>query len=178
MHEARHGDEALIVALNLADTAAPLPVAELTGRPAEVLAGAGAPPARWSATPRSPGLADPQSALEHRQGARVGFPVVAVQYRREQVAVGDSVLARMNNVIEDLSFRASVDPEDQFDRAPARVVAQQARTLPQPRPETGCARYPLGLVQRRDAGVLRAVAEAQSFNCGNTNHIQCVCGRR
>lgn len=44
VYEARHGDEALIVALNLADTAAPLPVVELTGRPAEVLAGAGAPP--------------------------------------------------------------------------------------------------------------------------------------
>ncbi len=44
VYEARHGDEALIVALNLQDTAAALPVAELTGRPAEVLAGAGAPP--------------------------------------------------------------------------------------------------------------------------------------
>jgi glycosidase len=42
--ETRHGDDALIVALNLDDTSAPLPVAELTGRPAEVLAGAGAPP--------------------------------------------------------------------------------------------------------------------------------------
>lgn len=44
VYETRHGDDSLIVALNLADTAAPLEVAELTGRPAEVLAGAGAPP--------------------------------------------------------------------------------------------------------------------------------------
>ena len=42
--QTRHGDESLIVALNLEDTAAPLPVAELTGRPAEVLGGSGAPP--------------------------------------------------------------------------------------------------------------------------------------
>jgi cyclomaltodextrinase len=44
IYETRHGDDALIVALNLEDTATALPVAELTGRPAEVLAGAGAPP--------------------------------------------------------------------------------------------------------------------------------------
>lgn len=44
VYETRSGDDALIVALNLDDTAAALPVAELTGRPAEVLAGAGAPP--------------------------------------------------------------------------------------------------------------------------------------
>ena len=44
IYETRHGDDALIVALNLDDTATALPVAELTGRPAEVLAGAGAPP--------------------------------------------------------------------------------------------------------------------------------------
>ena len=44
VYETRHGDDALIVALNLADTAAALPIAELTGGPAEVLAGAGAPP--------------------------------------------------------------------------------------------------------------------------------------
>jgi glycosidase len=44
VYEARHGDDALIAAFNLEDTPAPLPVAELTGRPAEVLAGAGAPP--------------------------------------------------------------------------------------------------------------------------------------
>lgn len=44
VYEARHGDDTLIVALNLADTAMPLPIAELIGRPAEVLAGAGAPP--------------------------------------------------------------------------------------------------------------------------------------
>ena len=45
VYETRHGDDALIVALNLADAPAALPVQELTGRPAEVLAGAGAPPA-------------------------------------------------------------------------------------------------------------------------------------
>ena len=44
IYETRYGDEALIVALNLDDSAAALPVAEFTGRPAEVLAGAGAPP--------------------------------------------------------------------------------------------------------------------------------------
>jgi glycosidase len=44
VYETRHGDDALIVALNLDDTAVALPVAELTGRPAEVLAGSGAPP--------------------------------------------------------------------------------------------------------------------------------------
>ena len=44
VYETRHGDDALIVALNLDDTAVALPVAELIGRPAEVLAGAGAPP--------------------------------------------------------------------------------------------------------------------------------------
>jgi glycosidase len=44
VYETRHRDDALIVALNLDDTAATLAVAELTGRPAEVLAGAGAPP--------------------------------------------------------------------------------------------------------------------------------------
>ncbi|MEI6253505.1 MAG: alpha-amylase family protein [Mycobacteriaceae bacterium] len=42
--QTRSGDDSLIVALNLDDAAAALPVAELTGRPAEVLAGAGAPP--------------------------------------------------------------------------------------------------------------------------------------
>jgi glycosidase len=42
--QTRHGDDALIVALNLDDSPAPLSVAELTGRPAEVLAGTGAPP--------------------------------------------------------------------------------------------------------------------------------------
>jgi glycosidase len=45
VYETRHGDDALIVALNLEDAAMPLPVAELTGAPAEVLAGSGAPPA-------------------------------------------------------------------------------------------------------------------------------------
>ncbi len=44
VYETRHGDDALIVALNLDDTVAALPIAELTGRPAEVLAGSGAPP--------------------------------------------------------------------------------------------------------------------------------------
>jgi cyclomaltodextrinase len=45
VYESRHGEHALIVALNLEDTAMPLPVAELTGASAEVLAGSGAPPA-------------------------------------------------------------------------------------------------------------------------------------
>jgi glycosidase len=44
VYETRHGEDALIVGLNLEDTAVALPVAELTGGPAEVLAGAGAPP--------------------------------------------------------------------------------------------------------------------------------------
>ncbi len=44
VYETRHGDDALIVALNLDDAPAALPVQELTGGPAEVLAGAGAPP--------------------------------------------------------------------------------------------------------------------------------------
>ena len=43
-YETRHGDDVLIVALNLDDTAMALPVAELTGRHAEVIAGSGAPP--------------------------------------------------------------------------------------------------------------------------------------
>lgn len=45
VYEARNGDDALIVALNVAETAMPLPIADLIGRPAQVLAGAGAPPA-------------------------------------------------------------------------------------------------------------------------------------
>ncbi|MDQ1318923.1 MAG: cyclomaltodextrinase / maltogenic alpha-amylase / neopullulanase [Actinomycetota bacterium] len=44
VYETRSGDESLIVALNLGDDPMPLPVTELIGRPAEVLAGAGAPP--------------------------------------------------------------------------------------------------------------------------------------
>jgi glycosidase len=44
-YETRHGDDALIVALNLDDTAMTLPVAELTGHQGEVVAGTGAPPA-------------------------------------------------------------------------------------------------------------------------------------
>jgi len=43
-YETRHGDDALIVALNLDDTAMTLPVAELTGHQAQVIAGTGAPP--------------------------------------------------------------------------------------------------------------------------------------
>lgn len=43
VYETRYGDDALIVALNLADAPMDLPIAELTGRPAEVLAGSSAP---------------------------------------------------------------------------------------------------------------------------------------
>ena len=43
-YETRCGADALIVGLNLDDTAMDLPVADLLGRPAEVLAGSGAPP--------------------------------------------------------------------------------------------------------------------------------------
>lgn len=43
VYETRHGDDAFIVALNVDDAAMALPVAELTGRPAEVLAGSRAP---------------------------------------------------------------------------------------------------------------------------------------
>ncbi len=45
VYETRCRDEALLVALNLDDTPMALPVAELTGGPAEIVAGAGAPPA-------------------------------------------------------------------------------------------------------------------------------------
>jgi cyclomaltodextrinase len=44
LYETRCGENALTVALNLDDVAKPLPVAELTGGPAEVLAGSAAPP--------------------------------------------------------------------------------------------------------------------------------------
>lgn len=44
VYETRRGDDCLTVALNLGDMKATLPVAELTGRPAEVVSGAGAPP--------------------------------------------------------------------------------------------------------------------------------------
>lgn len=44
VYQTRSGDESLIVALNLGDDPMPLPVTELIGQPAEVLAGAGAPP--------------------------------------------------------------------------------------------------------------------------------------
>ena len=55
VYETRHGEDALIVALNLDDAPAALPVQELIGRPAEVLAGAGAPPAETlSATEIAP----------------------------------------------------------------------------------------------------------------------------
>ena len=43
-YRSRSGEDALIVALNVADAPMPLPVVELTGGPAEILAGAGAPP--------------------------------------------------------------------------------------------------------------------------------------
>jgi len=43
-YETRHGDNVLIVALNLDDHAVTLPVAELIGRQAEVVAGTSAPP--------------------------------------------------------------------------------------------------------------------------------------
>lgn len=43
-YRSRSGEDALIVALNVEDAPVPLPVAELTGGPAEILAGAGAPP--------------------------------------------------------------------------------------------------------------------------------------
>ena len=45
VYQSRNGQDALIVALNLEDGAMPLPVTELTGGPAEVLAGSAAPPA-------------------------------------------------------------------------------------------------------------------------------------
>jgi len=55
VYETRCGDDSLIVALNLDDAPAALPVQELIGRPAEVLAGAGAPPAETlSATDIAP----------------------------------------------------------------------------------------------------------------------------
>jgi glycosidase len=44
VYETRHGADALVVALNADDTAMDLPVADLLSRPAEVLAGSGAPP--------------------------------------------------------------------------------------------------------------------------------------
>jgi len=44
VYETRHRDDALIVALNLDDSAATLSVTELTGGAAEVMAGSGAPP--------------------------------------------------------------------------------------------------------------------------------------
>lgn len=44
VYSTRRGDDALIVALNIDDDPMPLPVEDLTGHPAEVIAGAGAPP--------------------------------------------------------------------------------------------------------------------------------------
>ena len=44
VYQTRHGDDALIVALNIDDEPMTLPVGKLVGRPAEVLGGAGAPP--------------------------------------------------------------------------------------------------------------------------------------
>ena len=43
-YQTRLGDDALIVGLNLGDSPMSLPVAELTGRPAQVIGGSGAPP--------------------------------------------------------------------------------------------------------------------------------------
>ncbi|MCV7175540.1 alpha-amylase family glycosyl hydrolase [Mycolicibacterium sphagni] len=43
-YETRHGDDALVVALNIDDTPLSLPVAELIGRQAQLLGGTGAPP--------------------------------------------------------------------------------------------------------------------------------------
>jgi hypothetical protein len=43
-YETRHGDDALIVALNIDDAPCALPVEKLTGRKAQLLAGSGAPP--------------------------------------------------------------------------------------------------------------------------------------
>ncbi|MBJ7398937.1 alpha-amylase family glycosyl hydrolase, partial [Mycolicibacterium sp.] len=43
-YETRHGDDALIVALNIDDVPCALPVETLTGRRAQLLAGSGAPP--------------------------------------------------------------------------------------------------------------------------------------
>jgi hypothetical protein len=44
VYQSRCGDDALLVALNIEDTAMQLPVEELTGRVAEVIAGTAAPP--------------------------------------------------------------------------------------------------------------------------------------
>ena len=44
VYETRCGDDALIVALNLGDTPMTVPVSELTGSRAEIIAGTGAPP--------------------------------------------------------------------------------------------------------------------------------------
>ena len=44
VYQSRSGDDALLVALNIGDTPCALPVQELTGRVAEVIAGTAAPP--------------------------------------------------------------------------------------------------------------------------------------
>ena len=44
VYRSHSGDSALVVALNIDDSPMPLPVAQLSGAPAEILAGAGAPP--------------------------------------------------------------------------------------------------------------------------------------
>jgi glycosidase len=44
VYESRCGDDALIIALNLGDEVMGVPVAELTGRTAEIIAGTAAPP--------------------------------------------------------------------------------------------------------------------------------------
>jgi hypothetical protein len=50
VYESRSGDDVLIVALNLDDTAMEVPIADLTGRPAEVIAGSAAPPPEVTGT--------------------------------------------------------------------------------------------------------------------------------
>jgi len=49
-YETRHGDDALIVALNIDDVPCALPVETLTGRRAQLLAGSGAPPEKEVST--------------------------------------------------------------------------------------------------------------------------------
>ena len=44
LYQTRHGEDALIVALNIDDSPLPLPVAELTGSPARLVGGTAAPP--------------------------------------------------------------------------------------------------------------------------------------
>lgn len=44
LYQSRCGEDSVLVALNLSDAAMPVPVSELAGRPAEVIAGTAAPP--------------------------------------------------------------------------------------------------------------------------------------